>query len=105
MCGLEQDDVRGLRALLAVDDVELHLLTFLQVAEAVGLDGAVVDEDVLTALHGDEAVALLRVEPLHGAGNHVACYSSLPERTDNGVLRRLTCRAERSMWPRAMSID
>src|SRR3972149_1964661 len=56
-------------------------------------------------LHGDEAVALLRVEPLHGAGNHVACYSSLPERTDSGVLRCLTCTAERSMRPRAMSID
>src|SRR5436309_1291882 len=39
-------------------------------AEPFLLDGAVVDEDVLTAIHGDEAVALLRVEPLHRACNH-----------------------------------
>src|SRR5207244_10635434 len=67
---LHRDDVCSLRALLAVDDVELNLLAFLQAAEPFLLDGAVVDEDVLTAIHGDEAVALLRVEPLHRACNH-----------------------------------
>src|SRR5712691_11599986 len=69
-CSLHRDDVRSLRALFPIDDVELDLLAFLQGAEPVLLDGAVVNEHVLATLHGDEAVALLRVEPLDRASNH-----------------------------------
>src|SRR3954468_3848623 len=60
----------GLRALLALGDVELDPLAFFEALVAVGLDGAVVNEDVTAAVHGDEAVALLRVEPLDRALCH-----------------------------------
>ena len=69
-------DVLGLRALLALGDVERHLLAFLQLAEALGGDVRVVGEDVgAAAVLLDEAEALFRVEPLHGASSHVVSPS------------------------------
>ena len=66
------NDVLGLRALLALRDVEAHLLAFLELAEALGVDVRVVGEDVSAAtVLLDEAEALFRVEPLHGASSHV----------------------------------
>src|SRR5436305_14988004 len=59
-------DAVGLGTLGALDDLELHPLVLVEGPVAVGLDRRVVDEDVLTVVHGDEAVALLVVEPLHG---------------------------------------
>src|SRR3954451_16725903 len=68
-------DVRGLRALLALLDVELHALVLLERAIARRLDGGEVDEDVGRAAVGrDEPVALLAVEPLYGALCHW-CFS------------------------------
>src|SRR5690606_29285601 len=62
------------RALRALRHVELDALVLLQRAEALRLDRGVVREHVGRAvLGGDEAVALLAVEPLHGSGSH--CYS------------------------------
>ena len=50
------------------DDVELDGRTLGEGLEALGLDGAVMDEAVLAAvLRRDEAEALLIVEPLHGS--------------------------------------
>src|SRR6516225_4110845 len=47
-------------------------LVLLQGAESVNLDGGVVDEHVGRAVvWGDETIALVRVEPLHGALRHV----------------------------------
>src|SRR6478609_10862744 len=63
-------DVRRLQPLRALDDVELDPLPFLQGPEPVGVDGGVVDEDVLAALLGDEAEALRIIEPLHGTRRH-----------------------------------
>src|SRR3954453_4809761 len=60
----------GLRAFLALGDLELDPLAFFEALVAVGLDGAVVNEDVTTAVYGDEAVALLGVEPLDRALCH-----------------------------------
>src|SRR6266550_4049651 len=60
-----------LRALRTLHHVELHALVLVERLVALGLDRRVVDEDVLTTVHGDEAVALLVVEPLHGALCHV----------------------------------
>src|SRR5438445_6145909 len=81
---LAGDDANSvcLRTLRTLGDLELHPLTFFQRAVAVGLDGAVVDEYVLTTVYGDEAVALLVVEPLDAALCHV--HSSL------GAVRRHT---------------
>src|ERR1700738_4970647 len=66
------NDVLRLRALLALGDVEVHLLAFLELAVALGGDVRVVGEHVgAAAVLRDEAEALFRVEPLHGAGSHV----------------------------------
>ena len=66
------DDVLRLRALLALRDVEGHLLAFPKLAVALGGDVREVGEDVgAAAVLLDEAEALFRVEPLHGASSHV----------------------------------
>src|SRR5688500_10884677 len=65
LCGL--DFVR-LQALLALHDLEGHLLAFLQRLEAGALDGTEVHEKVRARLRGDEAEALGVVEPLDGSG-------------------------------------
>src|SRR5689334_121126 len=86
----------GLRALLPLGHVELDALTLFEGLVPVHLDGRVVDEHVLTAVHGDEAVALLGVEPLHGALCHVHSYlGAIRPRTARspGLRRRSrTCR-------------
>src|SRR5919199_736492 len=66
----------GLRTLLALDDLEGDPLALVEALVAVHLDGRVVDEDVLAAVDGDEAEALLGVEPLHGALCHVCSHVS-----------------------------
>src|SRR5688500_14011154 len=63
------DDVLGGGALLALDDLELDPVAFLQRLEAVPLNRRIVNEAVLLAvLRRDEAEALRVVEPLHGTG-------------------------------------
>src|SRR5205814_8812138 len=64
-------DVFRLGSLLALGDVELDLLPFLQAAVAATGDRAEVHEHVRAALDRDEAVALVAVEPLHGALRHL----------------------------------
>src|SRR6478735_5265030 len=77
----ERTDVLRLRALRALGDVELDLLVLVQRLVAVGLDGRVVHEDVVAAvLLGDEAEALLSVEPLDGALSHCSLLLSRGER-------------------------
>jgi len=60
----------GLWTLLSLRDLELDPLSLFQGAVAVHLDRAVVDEHVRTTVYRDEAVSLLRVEPLDGALSH-----------------------------------
>src|SRR5581483_67704 len=60
-------DVRSLCALVALDDVERHTLAFGQRLVAIHRDRGEVDEDVVSPLTLDEAVALLVREPLDGA--------------------------------------
>src|SRR4051794_27731194 len=74
--GSDGADAVGLRALLALDDLEAHPLPLVEALVPVHLDGRVVDEDVLAAVDGDEAEALLGVEPLHGALCHVCSHVS-----------------------------
>src|SRR6266487_817409 len=63
-------DVFRLGSPLALGDVELDLLPFLQAAVATTGDRAEVDEHVLATIDRDEAVALVAVEPLHSALRH-----------------------------------
>src|SRR5918996_2123040 len=65
--GLDDLNVRRLQALLALNDLELDALTFLEGLVALLSDGREVDEDVLSLSALDEAVALLVREPLDGA--------------------------------------
>ena len=70
-------DVGGLQTLRALRDFELHLVAFGQALEALRLDGAVVDEDILTTLYLDEAVTLRIVESLDRALCHTSGSSLL----------------------------
>ena len=62
---LDAFDVFCLPALGAFDYVELNLLSFLQAAETVGLNGGEVYKYVLTVLAADESIALGVVKPLY----------------------------------------
>src|SRR6266851_1930015 len=64
-------DVFRLGSLLALGDVELDLLPFLQAAVTATGDRAEVHEHVRAALDRDEAVAFVAVEPLHRALRHL----------------------------------
>ena len=59
-----------LPALGALDDVELDALAFLKAAEALCLDGGVMDEYVLAVFTAQKAEALCVVKPLNGALFH-----------------------------------
>lgn len=60
-------DVRSLRALLALDNLELDPVALGEGLEATPLNGAEVNEDVRPPFAGDETVALGVIKPLHGA--------------------------------------
>src|SRR5690348_1171459 len=64
-------DVFCLRSLLALGDVELDLLPFVQAAVAATGDRAEMHEHVRAALDRDEAVTFVAVEPFHGALRHL----------------------------------
>src|SRR5215471_17987973 len=64
-------DVFRLGSLLALGDVELDLLPFLQAAIAVAGDRAEVHEHVLATLYRDKTVPFVGIEPLHSALSHV----------------------------------
>src|SRR5258706_4171107 len=67
-------DAGGLRALRALGYLELHVLVLLEATETIAVNLGVVHEDVRSVGTGDEAIALLRVEPLDGSLCHVAPY-------------------------------
>ena len=65
MCGvLEPEHCVGLGTLLALDDVELHIVALFQGFVAVQLDCRVMDEHIRAIFTSDESVALGVVEPL-----------------------------------------
>jgi hypothetical protein len=63
--GLDALDVLCLPALGTFHYVELNLLTFLQAAKPVCLDGGEVNENVLAILAADKTIALGIVKPLY----------------------------------------
>src|SRR5690349_18598549 len=71
----DETDLLGLRALLALRDLELDALVLLQRPVTGGLDGGEVHEHVGAApVLADESEALVSVEPLHGS----LCHRCLP---------------------------
>src|SRR5919112_417495 len=78
---LERPDVHRLGALVPDLFLVLHLGVLGQALEAMAVDARVVHEQVaVTLVGGDEAVALLVVEPLDGASRHfcVALFLQKP---------------------------
>lgn len=75
LCGA---DVCRLQTFGALLDSEFDLLAFGQGLVARHLNGGEVDEDIRAAITLDEAEALARIEPLHGADDafaHCCIYS------------------------------
>jgi len=67
----QRNDFDGLRPFLALLDLILHALVFLQRSKSLGFDPAVVRENVAAAIVGlDETEALGLVEPLYNACGH-----------------------------------
>src|SRR5207249_3616697 len=85
--------VGGRVTLLALRHLEFDLLALVKGLVAVRLDRGEVDEDVLaTRVGGNEAVALLRVEPLDGTGRHTGSPFELEGSRYNRPLRVLCGR-------------
>lgn len=89
----------GLRALLSLRHLELDALTLLKGLVTVHVDRAVVNEDVTSAIDGDEAVALLAVEPLHRALRH-----NDPSLLDPRPPGRWAPRLPEAAWPGRYSV-
>src|SRR5579859_4897524 len=68
-------DVGSLKALGPSVYVELHDLSFRERSKAVGLNGALMAEDVVSAVLFDESKALCVVEPLHCSNCHDVSFS------------------------------
>src|ERR1700759_4351596 len=66
----DHDHLVGLRAPVALRDLELDPLSLFQAAVAIRLNRREVDEHVLATVYSNEAVSLVRVEPLDGALSH-----------------------------------
>src|SRR3954451_14048208 len=85
-------DVLGLRTLGASGDVELDLLVLVERLVTAGLDGGVVDEDVLAAaVLCNETETLLGVEPLDGSLSHVLLPYSCRGQCALKLLKTPTC--------------
>lgn len=73
---LQGAHVLCLEPLLALGNLELDPLAFLQAAEAVGLDRRVMNENVFTVIPADETKTFGIVKPLHCSLFHcVALFS------------------------------
>src|SRR5215218_2422853 len=94
LLALEQPHVGGLGAFRPWRHVELDGLPLIKRAVARRLDRAEMHEDVLAGLRGDEAVALVGVEPFHGSNRHVLVPPStvLEVSTDAGPTLTPTAR-------------
>src|SRR5690242_20961858 len=66
----DHDNLVGLRASVALRDLELDALSLFEGAVTIRLDRGEMDENVLATVDGDEAVSLVRVKPLDGALSH-----------------------------------
>jgi len=75
--GLQRLHILGLPPLRALDHIELHLLTFLQAAESIRLNGREVYKHVLAVLTADKSIALGVVKPLYCSCFHRCCLFPL----------------------------
>jgi hypothetical protein len=75
-------DVFGLQTLFARNNIEVDVIAFVQGSEAIALDRAVMDEDVLTGFLGDEAKPVFVIKPLYFATGHNALSPETDARGD-----------------------
>jgi hypothetical protein len=66
---LEWDDVGSLRAFRSLLNLELYLLSFVQVLKTISLNCAEVDEYIRAILAFNEAITFASVEPFDYAGD------------------------------------
>jgi hypothetical protein len=93
---LNQADSRRFRTLLALDDIENDSLPFAEPLDARSLKSRDVDEYVLpTTIAGDEAEALVDIEPFHGAGLFDRCAGRWPAGGRRPETRSRWCRRRR----------
>ena len=83
-CGLRLGafDVFGLQSLFARNNIEVDVVAFIEGSKSVTLDRAVMDEDVLTGLLGDEAKPVFVIKPLNFATGHNVLSLEIDARGD-----------------------
>src|SRR2546425_5854989 len=86
---LKAAHTRRVRTLRTLRDLELDAVVLVEIAVPAALDCAEVDEDVRAVVLLDEAIALLRAEPFHGASRHVPSLLSYTGADDTDELLRL----------------
>jgi hypothetical protein len=79
----QYDDVRRLGTLGTVGNFELYLIAFIKDLEPVLLDGREVNEDIISAVSGNETKALLLIKPFNTTFGH---YNSPPLFSNFGKL-------------------
>ena len=84
---LEPEDLIGLGAFGALDNVELYLIAFFEALIAVPLDGAVVNKDVWSAIATEKAIPLCVIEPLYDA--FILCHLIQLPLVNRFVMRRI----------------
>jgi hypothetical protein len=92
--GLQSLNVLSLKTLRSFHDVELHSLTFLEAAEAIGLDRAEVHEYVFAVLARDKPKTLGIIEPLYSSLFHCVSKTYFVEFTLSQIgesRERLVC--------------
>jgi hypothetical protein len=62
-------NVLGLRAAIALNNVEFNALTFVQSLETVALDRAEVNENVVSAFNLNKSETFLRIKPLDSSNS------------------------------------
>jgi hypothetical protein len=67
-----------LNTLGAFFDGEFYTLALIQFTVPLGLDGAVVDENIFALISADKAIALVGIEPFHGSNNTFIHLSQTP---------------------------
>jgi hypothetical protein len=86
-CSAHHRNVDGLPALRAFFDREFDFLAFHQVAEPVTLDGREVDENVLSAVAGDETITFFTIKPFNRTIDSVRhCVPPLGNKKNSGIL-------------------
>jgi hypothetical protein len=87
-----------LRPLLALNDVEFHVIALLQALVSIHLNRAVVDEHIRPVVPADKTVAFRIVEPLHLA--FVLSHKREPSsQADFGWVTNLLSNKDAVLWP------